>query len=220
MPSVSKKSKSGDTLKAICLGVSNTIEEFKISKQIDVDKIDLNLFPGSVLKSIGKGVISRECDYNYEDKILSLYAWSDGRAGSENKHDLPPPIDKELYYGNIFVIFHQNGKILNLTKALYNEFYETAFGGFEDLGSQDTWSSPEEIDSDDSINDFIVNDDESFSDNSPGSSENDFSLTSGTDTTVTEISLSSDSEQQDSKTKKKTKKKNKNDKKDKKDKDN
>ena len=32
---------------------------------------------------------------------VSLYAKDNGRAGSENKYELPPPIDKELYLSGI-----------------------------------------------------------------------------------------------------------------------
>ena len=36
--------------------------------------------------------------WNYKNYYISLYAKDYGRAGQENKYDLPPPLDKELYY--------------------------------------------------------------------------------------------------------------------------
>ena len=35
---------------------------------------------------------------------VSLYAKDNGRAGSENKYELPPPIDKELYFGSLVIV--------------------------------------------------------------------------------------------------------------------
>ena len=55
-------------------------------------------------------------------------------------------------------------------KSLLNKY----FGGFEDLGSDDSWSSEEEVDDDDSIHDFIVNDDEEeYESESESESESD-----------------------------------------------
>lgn len=72
-----------------------------------------------------------------------------GRESNINKHELPPPIDNNLYYGHIIVIKTDKEKnLLNLSKKEYQSFYEKQFGGFEDLGSQDT---EHESDSDDYV---------------------------------------------------------------------
>lgn len=185
-----KKTKINDVVKAIVLYNTGDIGEFKLVQNCDVNKLDINKFPPSVLKVCGKNAIERECDFSYLDNTISIFAWTDGKAGTENKHELPPPIDKELYFGNIFVILHQNGKVKNLSKSQYEEFYEISFGGFEDIGSSDSCSSEEEIDSKDSIHDFIVDDQESEDgDYSPNSLE-EKSLTSGSDTTPSDITMS------------------------------
>lgn len=190
-----RKTKTSESVKAIVLLNNGEINEINIPKNTDIDKLDINKFPVKAVSNVGKGNIERECDFTYNDKILSVFAWSNGKAGTENKHDLPPPIDKELYFGNIFVIYHQNNKVINLSEKSYREFYEMAFGGFEDLGSEDTWSTEEELASDDSLNDFIVDDESDTSREYLGSSENDPSLTSGSDTSVSEVSIDSDSTQ-------------------------
>ncbi len=69
--------------------------------------------------------------YNF-DKI-QLWAKSSGRAGTENKYDLPPPIDKDLFFGNMALIAYNNNETYDLTKELWNNYYEYLFGGFEDL---------------------------------------------------------------------------------------
>ena len=36
--------------------------------------------------------------WKYKNKWVSVYAKNKGRANSENKYDLPPPIDNDLYF--------------------------------------------------------------------------------------------------------------------------
>lgn len=147
-----------DKIKAICLYHNTDIEQISLSNTIEIDKLDLNLFPKKCLKVIGTGNIERECDFEYEDMTISIFAWSEGKAGKENKHELPDPIDTNLYFGNIFAIASKDNKVVNLSLDDWNKFYEKAFNGFESLGSEDTWSTDEDDDS--SLSGFIVNDDE------------------------------------------------------------
>ena len=53
---------------------------------------------------------------------------------------------------------YKNNRVIDLSLDSYKEFYTTAFGGFEDIGDEDSWSSEEELAADDLA--FIVNDDE------------------------------------------------------------
>jgi hypothetical protein len=61
---------------------------------------------------------------------LNLWSWTDGKAGLENKHELPPPYDTTLLFGDI-VVTRADGD--DLTLDTWNVFYNEAFGGFEDL---------------------------------------------------------------------------------------
>ena len=45
---------------------------------------------------------------------LQLYGKSKGKAGMENKTELPPPVDKELYFGTLALI-NYNGEMKDLT---------------------------------------------------------------------------------------------------------
>ena len=89
-------------------------------------------------------------------KVVSVYAWDDGDAGYENKHELPVPLDNTLYFGNMYLIGHVDNKQVNLSKEDYDDMCEKYFGGFDDIHSEDSWSSEESLRSDDSLNDFIV----------------------------------------------------------------
>lgn len=136
-----------------------TVAELKIPKDFNIKKeFDISKLEDEATESIGSGKISRECDFEWEGAVLSVFAFTNGDAGKENKTELPPPIDTQLYFGNIFVLAHKNNKVIDLSLDSYKEFYTTAFGGFEDIGDDDSWSSEEEPTADDIA--FIVNDDE------------------------------------------------------------
>lgn len=85
-----------------------------------------------------------------EDFWVSVYAKTDGRAGSENKYELPPPIDKELYFGIMVAIKHKNKipkneEVVKFTKEEWLKVYEKCMGGFEDLGDSSEEEEEEEI---------------------------------------------------------------------------
>ena len=84
------------------------------------------------------------------NNFISLYAKDKGRSNSENKYDLPPPLDNALYYGFLLLIKHNEEHLtdenaLNLTLDEWEKFYEHLFGGFEDLNAEDSYSEEEEI---------------------------------------------------------------------------
>lgn len=80
--------------------------------------------------------------WKVKDAFISIYARDKGRANTENKCELPPPIDNELYFGSVVVIKHSgkipsNSNLLDLSLVEWKKIYEFLFGGFEDLGSEE-----------------------------------------------------------------------------------
>ena len=107
---------------------------------------------------------------------ISLYGKTTGRANQENKYEFPPPVDKLLFFGNC-VLVHQLGsssksspQFSNIKKKEWEEIYEKLYGGFEDIGDED--SEDDFDDEDDEIDetkltksgylkdDFIVDEEE------------------------------------------------------------
>ena len=81
---------------------------------------------------------------------IDVWAKTDGRAGQENKYELPPPIDELLFFGNMALVARiDKENAINLTIGLWNNIYEALFGGFEDLAStaQDDENESDELDS-------------------------------------------------------------------------
>jgi hypothetical protein len=77
---------------------------------------------------------------NGDKYIIQVHAKTNGRAGSENKYDFPPPIDTKLFFGSCAILAKKqdlngsgNFKYSNLTLDLWEKMYEKLFGGFEDL---------------------------------------------------------------------------------------
>ena len=87
----------------------------------------------------------KRATWNNSGSYVSLYAKDEGRAGSENKYDLPPPLDSKLYFGSMVLVKHENeniddNNVLSFTKDEWLSLYEKLFGGFTDLGNEDSES--------------------------------------------------------------------------------
>lgn len=68
--------------------------------------------------------------------FVDLWAKTDGRAGEENKYDLPPPVDDLLIFGHMALVARiDKEQAVNLTIELWTKIYEKLFGGFEDLSA-------------------------------------------------------------------------------------
>ncbi len=105
---------------------------------------------------------------NGNEYSISLYGKTAGKAGQENKYDFPPPVDNKLFFGACVLTGKCNGTIVDLNESMWEKAYEHLFGGFEDLGKDDS-DDDEEMDSDDNIpktkegyakDGFIVDDNE------------------------------------------------------------
>ena len=109
---------------------------------------------------------------NYAFKSVTLYSRDTGKANTENKYDLPPPVDNILYFGCCALLAKdEDDTIVDLSVEMWEKFYEDLFGGFENLA--DTAKEDEE-EEDELANipdqmktksgylkdDFIVDDDE------------------------------------------------------------
>lgn len=77
--------------------------------------------------------------YEYGSLILTLFGYTEGKAGTENKHELPPPHDELLCFGDILVITCKKGddwkNPVAFTPEQYEKFYEKEFGSFDDVES-------------------------------------------------------------------------------------
>ena len=105
----------------------------------------------------------------WKGKYITLFAKDTGRANQENKYDMPPPVDKELYFGSCVLINYKDAEgveVSDLTTSQWEKCYEHLFGGFESLGSEDSEEEEDEYDDLEKTaegyakDDFIVDDEE------------------------------------------------------------
>ena len=83
--------------------------------------------------------------------FVDLWGKTDGRAGQENKYELPPPVDYIMMFGSIALVARIDEQTaVDLTVDVWTIIYEKLFGGFEDL-STTVAEDENEIDELDSI---------------------------------------------------------------------
>jgi len=85
-----------------------------------------------------------------EDDFVSVYSKNAGRANTENKYELPPPVDSDLYFGKLVVIRHSDQNpteenCLDFTFEEWKTIYEKLMGGFEDLDDNEEESEEEYV---------------------------------------------------------------------------
>ena len=77
---------------------------------------------------------------------ISVYGKTDGRANQENKYDFPPPIDNTLFFGScVLVNKDEDNEAIDLTEQEWEKVYEKLFGGFEDIGDDDSEVSEDSV---------------------------------------------------------------------------
>jgi DNA-directed RNA polymerase subunit M/transcription elongation factor TFIIS len=87
--------------------------------------------------------------YSYKSKFLHLFGYAKGKAGTENKHELPPPHDGGLYFGDILIVVSLSSESyaqpIPFKSEEYEAFYTHAFGGFEDLDDEEEEEEEEDV---------------------------------------------------------------------------
>jgi hypothetical protein len=82
-----------------------------------------------------------ELDDNNNKVYIDLYGKQNGRAGFENKYELPPPVDKMLLFNSFalvkYTIENEQKQLKNLSPELWKKYYEELMGGFEELNDED-----------------------------------------------------------------------------------
>ena len=125
-----------------------------VQKNCDIKEIDWkkNIDLENLYKKCGfrknKDFAKRHTWKINENKYVSIYAKNSGRANTENKYELPPPVDKDLYFGNIAIIAHEGNNVNtmnDMSESSWKLVYEKLMGGFEDIGEEDSYSEDEYV---------------------------------------------------------------------------
>lgn len=82
--------------------------------------------------------------WKWHEIVVHLYAYKAGKAGTENKHELPPPHDTVLLFGEAVMFATQGSTFVKFSNVEYQKFYNETLGGFDDVGSEDSNTEDEE----------------------------------------------------------------------------
>ena len=85
------------------------------------------------------------------DKIdVHVFARNNGKSGTENKYDMPPPIDNDLFFGNFALVkwCRDEEDYVDLSVDDWKKAYNRLFKGFEDLSitAEDDANESDELD--------------------------------------------------------------------------
>lgn len=70
---------------------------------------------------------------------IELWSKDSGRAGLENKYELPPPVDTPLYFGTMALVARdKDGELCDLEIASWEKLYNVSFGSFKDLDDSES----------------------------------------------------------------------------------
>ena len=121
-------------IQVLCLSQKGEVKQTKIStkQEITIESIK------KLLKS--KQDVDLCATYQYGNLFLFLFGAIDGKTGTENQHELPPPHDSILVFGDILLIASTDKtwkSPTHFTIAQYEKFYQAMFEGDDENASQD-----------------------------------------------------------------------------------
>ena len=161
------------TLYGVLLQAKGEIKKCKLADSLYASIQEEKLM--TILKR--KQIPSQLGVYKFNNLNLYIFGYKEGRAGTENKHELPPPYDKTLFFGDILVVASKgsvwNKDFQSFLPEMYETFYEKAFGGFEEIDEDDEndESSDEESVVLEEIEEEIVEEKEEVDDSSEDESD-------------------------------------------------
>jgi hypothetical protein len=120
----------------ILIDKTGTIKETSLKQYVESD-----LYKKAGFKSADSFKLHTTWNVELETKkySISLYGKTDGKANQENKYDFPPPVDNTLFFGScILVNKNEDGEAINVSESEWEQVYEKLFGGFEDIGEEDS----------------------------------------------------------------------------------
>jgi len=124
------------------------VQVLLLTQKAEVKETNLQTAPNgtitiAMLQALMKKKTPPEMLGTYKNRSQTLFdfGYTTGKAGTENKHELPPPHDTTLCFGDIIMLASKDDKSwatpVPLKSSDYEAFYTRAFGGFEDLDSED-----------------------------------------------------------------------------------
>jgi hypothetical protein len=126
---------------------TKAVEAVLLTQAAEVKEAKLPLCPdGTIMKATLQAALKKKQEpellgsYKTRQAHLFLFGYTKGKAGTENKHELPPPHDEVLSFGDILVVASKEESWTTPTPFKpddYEKFYTKAFGGFDETEEGD-----------------------------------------------------------------------------------
>lgn len=102
------------------------------NKASSVNPITSETIAGQIRKKVP---LSQICTYKFAKMHIVVYGFNEGRAGTDNQTELPPPHDELTTFGDMFMVAYVDKSLkesVSFTTTQYAEFYEKAFDGYQE----------------------------------------------------------------------------------------
>jgi len=141
----------------------------------------------------------KRATWKHGDRFVTLFAKDSGSAGTENKCDMPPPVDSSLFFGTMLLCAHEGSELedgggADFTKEAWSQLYDKLFGGFDDLGEEEEEEAEESIPAGMATkggyskeSGFVVDDSDSVSVGSASTDESEFSAKETDDSDASDV---------------------------------
>lgn len=134
----------------------DTVQALLLTQKAEVKEIELPLGKDGTLglPALKTSLKKKEAPevlgtYKYKAQTLFLFGYTTGKAGTENKHELPPPHDTLLCFGDSILLASKDeadwSKPSSFKATDYEMFYTKAFGGFDELDEEEDEVEEEEV---------------------------------------------------------------------------
>jgi transcription elongation factor S-II len=144
-PKVTKAAATTDKVQALVFSAKGEIKNAKLALETD----------GTLKKETLQAYLKKKAEpvelghYTHEGTKMYLFGYKEGKTGTENKTELPPPYDSLVSYGDMLLIATTKGSWktpISYTEALWNTFKEAAMGGFDEIeGKEEELEEDEEV---------------------------------------------------------------------------
>ncbi len=152
-------------IQALVLSAKGEIKNAKLSLEAD----------GTLTKATIQAYLKKKTEpvelghYTYEGTKLYLFGYKEGKSGTENKTELPPPYDALVSFGDMLLIATTGASWRTptaYTEALWNTFKEAAMGGFDEVEGREEGGDEEdeEIEEEEEIDDAVDDAEEGVAD--------------------------------------------------------
>jgi len=134
----------------------STVKALLLTQKAEVKEVNLPVTGDTTTMSAIQALLKKKeqpeilGSYKNKSQHLFLFGYTTGKAGTENKHELPPPHDTTLCFGDILLLCTKDSKSwttpIPFKMSDYEAFYTRAFGGFENTNSDDEEEEEVEVD--------------------------------------------------------------------------